>query len=527
MRMVNCLNSPASRWVKSTMAELTTDEKLGQLHTSRAHLPDIGDSIARGIVGNLYTRTDIPDTRLAELQRIAKVPMIISADLESGNLYEKNEWPTQMTLGAIGDPEDTYKWAYYQGLEARAGNINSVYGPVLDVSLNPAGIATGTRTFGSSPEAVAQLTVAAIRGYQDAGILPFSKHFPGYGRGWEDAHFELSTLEADRETLFQEDLLPYIEAVRHAGLAGLMTGHIRVPYIDADLPLPLSPKIMSLLGDIGFAGISITDSLAMKSLNLHYPLSLLYPACLAAGHDIVIADYNTPDAQGHEYLKKGLVDGILNEDMIDRKVERVLKIKEYLTHFKPTAYDADRHRLFFEALAKKSVTCVKSAGAHYQPLSPAEKILFLFVSDYGGDVQGELQAVSGRAEQVKAALLERFAHADVEFLPSYPAPDILERALRLSFSYESLAVISLVDMKAYSGTLEITRPVKTLLSALRGKIHTMVVVGSPYSVIDLPDLKQLLASYGGGVWYRAVADVLCGMAAPEGSLPVHKKPRKR
>jgi beta-N-acetylhexosaminidase len=522
--MINVITSLSSEWVKNTLANMTLEEKLGQIITSRSMLPDIEDSISKGIVGNLYVANETPADKIQHLQNLAKIPMLISADLEAGSVHGGSSWPTALTLAALDDPDAAYKWAYYQGLEARKNGINSVYGPVLDVAMNPAGIMTGTRTLGGSAEQAARLAIPVVKGYQDAGVLPFAKHFPGFGRGWEDAHLELSTCNADKETLFKEDLLPYIRAVKEAGLAGVMTGHVMVSPIDPDTPMPLSKKVFALLGEIGFQGLTVTDSLAMKGLTLEYPDSVTYPGCLAAGHDLLLTNYFVRDSAGHEMLKKALADGILTEDMVNRKVERILKIKEYLVNFKVPPFEAEEHRAFFQEISERSITCL--GGGRFKPLEKDDTPLFIVVLPVNANVQGELPSESTELSRIKTVIAGKYPGSTVEVLPEYPNSRSIEILLHECVGVNRICVIGVADQGAYRGTANYTKPVLSLVSALRKKIHTFVSVGNPFAVSDLPKLNQTLLCYNGGQWIESVIKVLIGEIVPTGKLPV-ELPGKR
>jgi beta-N-acetylhexosaminidase len=519
--MIRTITNPPSERVKHTLASMTLDEKLGQLITSRNFVPDIKENITKGIVGNLYVSNETPPEKIQELQSLAKIPMMICADLEAGCVHGGALWPTALTLAAL-DAETAltaaYKWSYYQGLEARKNGINVVYGPVLDVILNQRGIMTGTRTLGENPVKAANLAVQVVKGYQDAGVLPFPKHFPGFGRGWEDAHFELSTCDADRETLFKEDLLPYIQAVKEAGLAGVMTGHVWVDSVDKDAPMPLSKKVFALLDEIGFQGLTITDSLAMKSLTLEYSSSVTYPGCLAAGHDLLLTDYFVRDSDGLEMLKKNLADGILTEDMINRKAERVLKIKEYLANFSAPSFDIEEHKTFFREISEKSITFWGDSS--FKPLPPNGNLLFIVVSPINANVQGELPSISTELSRIKAAIAEKYPNSEVEVLPEYPNSRTVETLLYKCTSTKLICFIGVADQGAYRGTAHYSRPMISLVSALRKKICTIVSVGNPFAVLDLPKAGQTLLCYNGGAWIESLVKVLAGEIVPSGKLPV-------
>ena len=214
--------------VQDLMSSMTIEEKLGQLLISRSGMKDIEVSLERGIVGGIYANNKTSAARIAELKKLSRFPILVAQDLEVGYTDNSIQWPAALAVGAVNDPERTYQWALYQALEARKLGVNAVFGPVFDIALNPSGSMCGTRALSSDPRAVAQLGTEVVKGYRDAGLLAFAKHFPGFGRGPQDAHIELSVIDTDPETFRSSEPTPYQYAIRNAGLMGIMTGHILV-----------------------------------------------------------------------------------------------------------------------------------------------------------------------------------------------------------------------------------------------------------------------------------------------------------
>jgi beta-N-acetylhexosaminidase len=521
MTMLEALNAPTSDWVKKTLDSLTLEEKIGQLIFSRTYMPDIADSIKSGIVGNILVPTHTPPEKIAEYQKAAKVPLMICADLENGGIYGKINWPNALCLAGLPDDTDlkeaAYKWAYYQGLQSRENGINSVFGPVFDIAMNPKSTASGTRTLGATPQKVTEMAASVIKGFQASGLLPFAKHFPGFGRGEQDAHMELSLIEVDKDTIFAEDILPYIEAVNEAGLAGVMTGHIIVPEVDSELPLPLSPKIFNLLDEIGFKGLTVTDSLAMKGLTMEYSAYDRYVKSLAIGHDMLITDYFVRDSEGVNLIKQGIENSDFSEEALSQRVERVLKMKEYLLNFKPAAYNTSDCEKFYYKVALDSIS---GQAKDYSYLSTEDEVLFVLVSDEMEQVAGEVTFGTNDSDNIKENITNIFPKAVIEALPAFPGSRAIEMLLHKSKSYENVCFIIKTECRAYAGINSFSKPVLSLISALRKKIHTLVSVGNPYSIKELPEINQVLVSCGGGAWAKALLNVLSGSDSPKGKLPI-------
>jgi hypothetical protein len=83
-----------------------------------------------------------------------------------------------------------------------------------------------------------------------------------------------------------------------------------------------------------------------------------------------------------------------------------------------------------------------------------------------------------------------------------------------------ICCIGIADQGAYRGTAHYSRPVISLVSALQKKIHTVVSVGNPFAVLDLPKMNQVLLSYNGGAWIESVVKALAGEIIPTIKLPI-------
>jgi beta-N-acetylhexosaminidase len=128
---------------------------------------------------------------------------------------------------------------------------------------------------------VAALGSAFAAGLLAAGVQPVGKHAPGHGRARADSHLTLPVLD----DIADADLRPF---ARNADLPWLMTAHVRYNAADRRYPATLSRSIIDTLirGKIGFAGVLVSDDLAMGALS-GTPAERAR-AALAAGCDIAL-----------------------------------------------------------------------------------------------------------------------------------------------------------------------------------------------------------------------------------------------
>jgi beta-N-acetylhexosaminidase len=157
--------------------------------------------------------------------------------------------------------------------------------PVLDVPGPGADPVIGERAFGRAAETAATLGRAAVEGLLDGGILAVIKHIPGHGRALVDSHKDVAVVDASLEELQLVDFAPF-RALRDAPWA--MTAHVVFAALDPENPATTSALVIkdAIRGEIGFAGVLISDDLAMEALS--GGMGARAAAALDAGCDLVL-----------------------------------------------------------------------------------------------------------------------------------------------------------------------------------------------------------------------------------------------
>ncbi|MEW9806291.1 beta-N-acetylhexosaminidase [Mesorhizobium sp. ZMM04-5] len=200
-------------------------------------------------------------------------------------------YPAGAALGALWqddhDEGERAAWllARLHAFDLRRYGITVDCLPVLDVPVDGASDAIGSRAYGNRPEIVAALGRATADGLMAGGVLPVMKHMPGHGRALADTHFELPTVTASLGELQRHDFAPFREL---ADLPIGMTAHVVFSAIDPVNPATTSGKVIDqvIRGEIGFDGLLISDDTSMKALSGDFPSKAA--AILAAGCDIVL-----------------------------------------------------------------------------------------------------------------------------------------------------------------------------------------------------------------------------------------------
>lgn len=207
-------------------------------------------------------------------------------------------------------------------LELRDLGFTWVFAPVADVTIGAADPTIGSRSPSGDPKVARRAVAAAVRGYNDAGLVSATKHFPGHGSATADSHETLPVLDTPLAELRRRDLPPFRGAVR-AGAPAVMMAHLDVQALQPGLPSSQAPKVYDFLREkIGFQGVAITDSLGMGAA-----LSQDYPAirALNAGADLLLMPVDTRVT--HELVRKAIRSGDIPRERIEEAAARVVALQ--------------------------------------------------------------------------------------------------------------------------------------------------------------------------------------------------------
>ena len=238
---------------------------------------DVGGLIEAGVLGTiLFGRNVGTAAETAQLLRALKLraarPFPVALDQEGGRVARLRgtpytALPPMRSIGQRADAELAGRVGRLLAFELRATGFDWDFAPVLDVDSNPANPVIGDRSFGSDPVEVARLGVALAEGMERGGVASCGKHFPGHGDTLQDSHLTLPVLEHGLERLEAVELVPF-DAYSRAGLASVMTAHVRFPALGEDVAATLSRRsITGLLRErLGFQGVVVSDDLEMKAI---------------------------------------------------------------------------------------------------------------------------------------------------------------------------------------------------------------------------------------------------------------------
>ena len=516
------------------LEDLTFEQKIGQLFLARtpklsAQLAgklnlsekDINRLLDQGLVAGFYAGRDTTPEEIRSYQERSPIPLLIATDIETGavgyDMSKMTPLPMQMAMAAFATEKDVYEWAKIAALESRDYGFNFAFGPVADLALDPESTLVGLRTFGDKLERVATLAAAAVRGYQDHGVLVSLKHYPGFGASPCDAHLQMNVLDISKETFRKRELGVYRRICRKVKLSGVMSGHIYVPSMDKKDCATTSKKLVSALRGAGFDGVLITDSLAMKGLKLRVDSKYAHQMSLVAGHDMVLSDYNVSPFTALDHIRETVEKGMISEEQLNLSVARVLEAKRKIFGFNVGPIDRAAHLKISERFSARSIT-VKGK----LPAIPKAKPCLIIVSEEMNRsmVRGELILDMGYRTPPETFLKEQYPNARFERISENPNAETIEKLLDLCVGYEDIIFIAYTYPGAYKGNAHLTRPLIHLVNALAHKIRIFVLFGLPFAAIGLPQLPCIVFGYLGGLMEKAVYSVLTGERKANGKLPI-------
>ncbi|MBZ6495070.1 beta-N-acetylhexosaminidase [Natrinema longum] len=445
------------------------------------------------------------------------VPPFVMADQEGGvvsRLGWGTELPSQMCIGASGDPTLARTAGEAVAGELAALGINFNLAPVLDVNNNPRNPVIGVRSFGEDPERVGELGVELALGMQSRGVIACGKHFPGHGDTSADSHHELPVVDHDRERLADVEFAPFRRAI-DAGLDAIMTTHVSFPAITEtpSTPATVSAAVQRrvLRDELGFDGLLVTDGMEMRAIADGVGTPEGCVRALEAGCDLLLVCH-TPETQADaiDAVIDAVESGRLDEATIDTAVDRILRYKRRRVSDSrspsapPWADAADRSAETARAIAARGITLARDRDDTL-PFTTDRPLRL--VGSSGGP------ASPAEDDEFEPSLLAE-SLATVGFdVTCHEFDDPLEGP---SFDDDAQVIAAVDDATADESQA-------AAVGALddRTSRFAAVLVRNPYDLSTVPDVSTAVVTYDYTPATRTVlGEMLVGETTPTGQLPV-------
>jgi beta-N-acetylhexosaminidase len=533
------------RWVDQTLRSMTLEEKVGQLlvptitgsfrNRESEEFEKARHDIVDLHVGGYHTWGGDPAATavtLNELQQLAKVPLLITADLEGGPAYilpGATRLPLAMAIGATGDERYARMAGKITAEEARAVGIHVNFYPVADVQNNPRNPIINIRSFGEDPARVGAFARAYIRGAQESGQIATAKHFPGHGDVSSDSHLVMPTIDFTRERLDTTELPPFKAAVDE-GVAAVMTAHIYLSQIEPqkDVPATLSRNVVDILrNDMGFKGVVFTDAMTMEGVAAAFDDSDATVRAFEAGHDIILHPVNVDNS--FKALVDAVRSGRITTERLDQSVRRVLEAKARLGLEKRPAFDVDhlneivgsrKNREVAREIAEAAITLVRDEPKAL-PLAPSEEQRMLHINLVD---QRTGRRDDGVGNTFGNEMLKRFPKGTTIQLDDQSGPGEYQLARKMIANSDAVVVSGFIRVAAYKGSIDLSSQQVALLrdlSTQKKKPFVFALFGSPYVLTQIPELTSYILGYDTSpVTETAAVRAITGEIPFRGKLPI-------
>ena len=550
-------NKTISRKSENMVAEMTLDEKIGQMTQVDHRYLEQKSDIKTYYLGSLLSGGgSTPDTNnprswvrmYNEYQDFAldtrlAIPLIYGIDAVHGhnNVYGATIFPHNIGLGCSNDEKLVQKISEATAREIRATGLDWTFAPCLAVSQDE----RWGRTFESyseNTEIVTRLGIASIKGYQgnnldnSNSVLACAKHYVGdgntiFGTGINGG-IDRGDVLVDEKELRSKYIKPFRSAVEN-GVGSIMIsynswqskklhGH---SYLINDI----------LKNELGFSGFVVSDWAAIDDIDEDYKTSII--TAINAGIDMVMVPGEHSN-KSHSYiefinlLKESVLEGSVSINRIDDAVYRILKIKYSMGLFEKPLKDykklnevgSSKNRELAREGVNKSVVLLQNNNI--LPISKNIKSI-LVAGEHGHDLGYQCggwsiswQGGSGNTT-IGTTILDGIKdnignHSSVTF--SKNGDEANDHDIIIAVVGET----PYAEMKGDSESLELSNKDKLLLERLikTGKPIVLILISGRPMIITpyLEHVDALLAAWLPGTEGSGVADLLFGDVSPTAKL---------
>lgn len=527
--------------MQTLLSKMTLEEKVGQLSMRNAD-DRLGEWIKDGKVGAILNEVD-PD-KLAEYQRIAReetrlgIPLLTARDVIHGF---RTIFPVPLGQAASWNPELVEQGAAIAAVEATSQGINWTFAPMMDVTRDPRW-GRVVESFGEDAYLSSVLSAAMVKGFQGEDltdprtIAACAKHFLAYG--WAEGGRDYNTANLGQPTL-HDHILPPFHAAIGAGAATVMTA-----FQDLNgIPATGHPYWVGeyLRDHLAFDGVVVSDWESIPQMITHGYVQDDKAAAKSAITATV--DMEMQSRTFEENLRDLIDSGVIEEALIDAAVLRILRLKDALGLFEPTApidypeLVAEEHVAAAQAMATESFVLLKNENK-LLPLTTAKKVAVIGPLAHAPHEQLGTWIFDGKAEDaitpwesIKNAWPEGGASfAEGLRISRTLSTEGFDEALQAANASDVVLVFlgeeSIITGESHSrADIRLPGAQEALVKALSqtGKpIVAIVLAGRPLTMEHwLEDVDAILyAFHPGTMTGPAVVDLLTGKANPSGKLPM-------
>lgn len=527
-------------WIDQTLSTMPLYEKCAQvfmpsvfgnnLDTSSYEFKNTLDLVKNhGIGGIVISTGKVVESAnmINELQKAAKIPLLVSADFENGvgmRIEDAVVFPHNMAIGATDKPDFAYDVGKAIATESKMIGVNINFAPVADINNNSENPVINLRSFSEDKDLVYDFCSEFVDGTNEGGIIATAKHFPGHGDTKIDSHKDLPIINGTREYLFNNELSPFIKLIDD-GVKAIMVGHLSVPAFETqkNLPSSLSYNIITKLlkEELGFEGLIITDALDMRAVTNFFDPAKAVVKAFGAGNDILLMP---PDIKtGIKALYDAVKAGEISEERLDESVRKILAAKRWLKLNQSknklpenltSEIQIPEHIKLANEIAERSVTPVKMESGIY-PINPNNYKNTLVVNitnrkNFSGDY-------------FEQAVKEKFSNVNSITLTSNSKKSEFKTANNLAQRSDLILIASYNTLRTNANGAVMPYNQMELLNNLisSGKKVIFISLENPYLLTIFSEAKNYICTFSNvPESQKAVVNFLLGLSKHKGILPV-------
>jgi len=486
------------------------------------------------------------------------IPMMMSSECPHGHqALDGYLLPVNLAMGATFYPGLIKSAFEVCGKQLNSMGIDLALITTLDVLRDPRW-GRSEECYSEDPYLSSQMAKAAVEGCQSQGVAVVAKHFCAQGEGTGGINASAARI-GERE--LREIHLPSAKASCKSGVKGIMVAYNEIDGVPCHANKPLLTDI--LRKEMGFDGVLMADGVAIDCLDVITGDNVKSAAlALKAGINISLWD------KGFTKLEKALELSYITMDELDCSVKRVLELKierglfehPYLQEKESTnnftysnhiqSLEIARHSIVLLENKNQILPIRKDKITSIAVIGPNADDIYNQLGDYSPPIKDEqgITVLKGIQNLVGESIRIEYARGCGMFSST---EEEIEQAIALSnscdltilvlggssnrfegvtFDTNGAAIIGNgVQMDCGEGvdcaSLDLCGMQNKLATAIfdtNKPVITVLIQGRPYAIPSIAERSQALlcAFYPGMMGGQAVAELLFGIIAPSGRLPV-------
>lgn len=509
---------------------------------------------------NAAQRWAVENTRLG-------IPMFMHEEALHGYVAPgATSFPQSIALASTWNPKLVEQVFSVAAREMRAAGATLTLAPVVDVARDPRW-GRIEETYGEDPSLVAEMGLAAIRGFQGT-TLPLArdkvfvtlKHMTGHGQPESGTNIGPANIS---ERMLREVFFPPFErAVTELPVMSVMPSYNEIDGVPSHANRWLLNDV--LRGEWGFKGVVLSDYFAIRELNTRHKLFDNLKDAAVRAMDATV-DFETPDGEAYLFIPELVREGRISQAQVDAAVRRILTLKFQAGLFETPYVDEaaaagrtetpDAIALARET-ARQAMVLLKNdkgilpldaskfrrlavIGTHAQdtPIGGYSDIPRHVVSVLDGmRREGQGKFAVDYAEGVRLTTSRIWAQDEVELVDEATNARLRAEAIATARNADVIVMVlgdnEQLSREAWAdnhlgdrSSLDLVGPQNELaqqIFALGKPTVVLLLNGRPLSVNYLAENAPALIEgwYLGQETGNAVADVLFGRTSPGGKLPV-------